>query len=261
MDLQLKGKTALITGGSKGIGKAIALWLAAEGFAQLHLCSRSRDDLVATAEEIRATHGTAVTIHPLDLAKSGNVAMLAHACKDVDFLINNAGAIPGGTITDVGEPRWREAWDLKVFGYVNMCREFYPMMTRRGHGVILNIIGAGGQIPDPNYLAGCMGNSTLMMMTRALGSRSVEHGVRVLAINPGFVATDRMVTVLKGKAEVDLGDGNRWPELLKGQPMGRAATVDEVAPMAAFLLSRHAAYISGTVVTIDAGLSQRIDLF
>jgi hypothetical protein len=200
-------------------------------------------------------------VHPLDLSKSSNVSMLANACKDVDFLINNAGAIPGGNILDVNEAKWREAWDLKVFGYVNMCREFYPMMTQRGHGVILNIIGVGGQIPDPNYMAGIMGNCTLMMMTRALGSRSVEQGVRVLAINPAFVATDRMVTVLKGKAEVDLGDGNRWPELLKGQPMGRAATVEEIAPMAAFLLSKHAAYISGTIVTIDAGLSQRIDLF
>jgi NAD(P)-dependent dehydrogenase (short-subunit alcohol dehydrogenase family) len=106
-----------------------------------------------------------------------------------------------------------------------------------------------------------MGNRTLMMLSQALGARSVEHGVRVLAINPGLIATDRMLSLLQAKAELLLGDGKRWEELLTIQPMNRAGTVDEVAPMAAFLLSRHAAYISGTVVTIDAGHSQRVDLF
>jgi hypothetical protein len=261
MDLGLQGRTALITGGSKGIGKAIALVLAEEGAAHLHLCSRTREELEATAGEIRAAHGTQVTIHPLDLSNSSNVAMLAQACQDVDFLVNNAGAIPGGSIAEVDERKWRDAWDLKVFGYINMCREFYPIMTGRGHGVILNIIGSGGQVPDPNYIAGVMGNRTLMMLSQALGARSVEHGVRVLAINPGLIATDRMLSLLQAKAELLLGDGKRWEELLTIQPMNRAGTVDEVAPMAAFLLSRHAAYISGTVVTIDAGHSQRVDLF
>lgn len=260
MDLELTGKTALITGGSKGIGQAIAKNLGAEG-CHLHLASRSADDLEATAEEIRSAHGVNVTTHPMDLSKSTNVAALANACKDVDFLVNNAGAIPGGQITAVDEAKWREAWDLKVFGYVGLSREIYPIMEARGHGVILNIIGAAGEAPDPNYLAGCMGNVSLMMLTRALGSRSFDHGVRVVAINPGLIATDRMTTLLKGKAETDLGDGNRWPELLKDQPAGRAGTVEEVAPMAAFLLSKHAGYMSGTVVTIDAGLSARHSIF
>ena len=136
MDLHLAGKTVLITGASKGIGLACAHEFAAEG-CNLHLASRTEVDLAAARDAITAKHGVDVTIHALDLSDSTNVDTLAARCADIDILVNNAGAIPAGDIQAIDEKIWREAWDLKVFGYVNMTRRFYPLMQNNGGGVIL----------------------------------------------------------------------------------------------------------------------------
>ena len=260
MDLNLTGKTAVITGSSKGIGKAVAMTLAAEGVG-LHLAARSRDELEATAGQIRKAHGVSVTTHALDLSKSANVAALAQSCRDVDILINNAGAIPGGTLFEIDEARWREAWDLKVFGYINLTRALYRGFLDRGHGTIMNIVGAAAVGPDERYLAGSVGNAALNTFTRTLGAHSADRGVRVLGVNPGFVETDRMTYFLKAKAEQDLGDVERWPEYLKNQPMGRGATAEEIADVVVFLVSERASYVCGTMVTIDGGLTARHLLF
>ncbi len=256
MDLNLRGKTALVTGASKGIGRAVARLLAEEG-CNLHLVARSKDTLEAARDEIRSRHQVAVTLHPLDLSRSEAVASLAESCRDIDILINNAGAIPGGSVEMVDEKRWREAWDLKVFGYVNMTRAFLAQMQQRGHGVILNVIGLAGERPDAGYVAGSAGNASLMAFSRAVGSTSLDRGVRVLAVNPGPVETDRIVTLLKTRAERELGDSAKWQEFLKKMPLGRAAKAEEVADLVVFLVSDRAAYVSGTVHTIDGGLGSR----
>jgi NAD(P)-dependent dehydrogenase (short-subunit alcohol dehydrogenase family) len=256
MDLNLRGKTALVTGASKGIGRAVARLLAEEG-CNLHLVARSKDTLEAARDEIRSRHQVAVTLHPLDLSRSEAVASLAESCRDIDILINNAGAIPGGSVEMVDEKRWREAWDLKVFGYVNMTRSFLAQMQQRGHGVILNVIGLAGERPDAGYVAGSAGNASLMAFSRAVGSTSLDRGVRVLAVNPGPVETDRIVTLLKTRAERELGDSAKWQEFLKKMPLGRAAKAEEVADLVVFLVSDRAAYVSGTVHTIDGGLGSR----
>ncbi len=152
MDLNLTGQTALITGGSKGIGRAVAERFAAEG-CDVHLVARTQADLDTTKAVIEQAHGVAVTTHALDLATSRNVDHLAEVCAQVPILVNNAGASPAGNVAAVDEARWRAAWDLKVFGYINMTRAFLSLMAARGHGVIVNVIGLAGEKPDAGYVA------------------------------------------------------------------------------------------------------------
>jgi NAD(P)-dependent dehydrogenase (short-subunit alcohol dehydrogenase family) len=256
MDLKLSGRSALITGASKGIGFGVAQSLAAEG-CHLHLNSRNAADLDAARAKILAAHKVNVTCHPLDLGVSENAAKLGSACRDVDILVNNAGAIPQGTLTGLAEKTWRESWDLKVFGYINLSREIYAAMCERKRGVIVNIIGGAGERPTAGYIAGSMANASLMAFSRALGAESPKFGVRVLGLNPSATATDRGVTRWRNQAQKELGDPEKWPELTKGFPFGRPATVEEIADVIAFLCSDRASYMSGTVIQVDGGASAR----
>ncbi|MGE5522937.1 MAG: short-chain dehydrogenase/reductase [Rhodospirillaceae bacterium] len=256
MELKLTGRTALVTGGSRGLGFGTARVLAAEG-CHLHLASRSAADLETARACLTRNFGVQVTCHALDLARTENAVKLARDCADVDILVNNAGAIPHGSITAVDDKTLREAWDLKVFGFVSITREIYAAMCRRRKGVIVNIIGVAGERPVASYIAGSMGNAALMAMTRALGAESPEYGVRVVGINPGGTETDRQVVRWRARAAKELGDAERWRELTMGFPFGRLATVDEVANMAAFLCSDLSAYTTGTIITIDGGASAR----
>ena len=196
----------------------------------------------------------AVTTHALDLSDSANVNRLVETAGDIDILVNNAGAIPAGAIDVVDEARWREAWDLKVYGYINMTRAFLDRMKSRGRGVIVNDIGTGGEKLDYDYIAGAAGNASLMAFTRAIGSRSIYSGVRVVGVNPGPVETDRIQTLMRQKAEADFGDASMATEYYANWPMKRFAKPEEVADLIVFLASERASYISGTVVTIDGGM-------
>jgi len=260
MDLKLAGKTALITGGSKGIGRASAEILAAEG-CNVIIASRSADGLAAAKAAIAQKSNVRVDTAVADLSDSANVAKLARDYPAVDILVNNAGAIPAGALLAMDEATWRKAWDLKVFGYVNMCRAFYALMKARHAGVIVNIVGNAADTHDPNYICGVTGNAALNAFSQSLGSASVRDGVRVIAINPGPVATDRMVTRMRAKAQEEIGNADKWPELLKDWPFGRAATPEEIGAMVAFLASDYSGYTSGSIVTIDAGQSARAAAF
>ncbi|MBI1965096.1 MAG: SDR family oxidoreductase [Betaproteobacteria bacterium] len=256
MDLKLSGRTALITGGSRGIGFGVAQSLAAEG-CHLHLSSRNAADLDAARNKILASHKVNVTCHALDLSVSENARKLGQACRDADILVNNAGAIPQGTLTRLEEKAWRDSWDLKVFGYINLSREIYSAMCDRKRGVIINIIGGAGERPTNGYLAGSMANASLMAFSRALGAESPNHGVRVLGLNPSATATDRGVTRWRNQAKQELGDPERWRELTRTFPFGRPANVEEIADVIVFLCSDRASYMSGTVVSVDGGAAAR----
>jgi 3-oxoacyl-[acyl-carrier protein] reductase len=260
MDLNLRGRTALITGASKGIGLASAECLAAEG-VNVILVARTQADLDAARERIAGRHNVAVQVHARDLSDSRNVDLLAAAHPDIDILVNNAGAIPGGDLQAIDEQRWREAWDLKVFGYINMCRRFYTEMKSRGRGVIINVLGMAGEKMDRGYIAGSTGNAALMAFTRALGGCAGDDGLRVVGINPGAVATDRLITMMKGRAKDRFGDENRWEELMRPLPMGRAGKPDEIGVMVALLASDLSAYTTGTIITIDGGAANRGPMF
>jgi hypothetical protein len=259
MELNLAGRTALITGGSKGIGRAAAESLASEG-VHLHLAARGEEALAEAKDAILRSHQVSVETHALDLSDSGAQAELAGRCDDIDILVNNAGAIPGGTVADIDEGRWREAWDLKVFGYINLCRTFHARMSSRGQGVIVNVIGLAGESYNAGYIAGTTANAGLMAFTRALGSTSLDDGVRVVGINPGLVETGRMVTLMEQRAEAELGDKSRWRELTTKLPAGRAAKPEEVANLVTFLASERAAYTTGVIYSIDGGVAARHSL-
>ena len=259
MDLKLQGKTALITGASMGIGAHIAETLAAEG-VNLHLTARSTDKLEALKVRIAEISDVTVTLHPLDLAVEGAAATLAKAVSTVDILVNNAGAIPSGDLWDVDEAAWRKGFDLKVFGYINMCRLFYAKMKEAGGGVIINIIGNGGEVLDRNYIVGASGNISLMGFTRALGGYALEDNMRVVGINPGPVNTDRIYNMLKKWAKKDLGDADRYQELAAGYPLGRPAHCSEISDLVAFLASERSGYTTGTIYTVDGGISARTSI-
>jgi NAD(P)-dependent dehydrogenase (short-subunit alcohol dehydrogenase family) len=259
MDLKLYGKTALITGASMGIGAHIAETLAGEG-VNLHLTARSSDKLEALKAHITTNYDVAVTPYPLDLTSKSAPATLANTVKHVDILVNNAGAIPSGDLWDVDEADWREGFDLKVFGYIDMCRLFYTKMKQDGGGVIINIIGNGGEVLDRNYIAGATGNISLMGFTRALGGYALDDNIRVVGINPGPVNTDRIYNMLKKWAEKDLGDADRFEELAEGYPLGRPAHCREISDLVAFLASYRSGYTSGTVFTVDGGISARTSI-
>jgi NAD(P)-dependent dehydrogenase (short-subunit alcohol dehydrogenase family) len=256
MELNLRGKSVLITGGSQGLGLASALALAGEG-CDLHLAARSAEALAAARERILAAHPVKVMVHAVDLRERGSARRLAEAAGPVDILVNNAGAVPGGDLLTVDEARWREAWDLKVFGYINLARELYAAMSARGSGVILNIIGtAGNQVPA-DYIAGVTGSAGLKAFTRALGGVSLDRGVRVVGISPGDVINERGIMFLRRQAARELGDPERWRERLAQQPGGRGVLEEDIADAVLFLASDRAAYISGEILTVDGGLSAR----
>lgn len=256
MDLKLAGKIVLITGGSKGIGRA-----AAHHFAQANcrviLVARNGDDLAATKAVLEAQSGGQVETFAADLSVSANVDVLAGKYPDIDILVNNAGAIPGGNLLGVDEATWRGAWDLKVFGYINMCRAFYALMKNRGSGVIINVTGNAALTRDPDYICGVTGNAALTAFSQSLGSVSPRDGIRVISVNPGPVETERLAGLMKKRAEITTGNAENWRELFKPLAFGRACAPEEIGAMIAFLSSDLCSYSSGSVIVIDGGASAR----
>ncbi|MBE0626812.1 MAG: SDR family NAD(P)-dependent oxidoreductase [Burkholderiales bacterium] len=256
MDLNLKGRRALVTGGSRGIGRACAQVLAEEGCA-VTIASRDAQSLAAAAADIKAKTGVEVQWKAADLSQRGVAEELAAAAGDLDILVNNAGAIPGGDLQTVDEDTWRRAWDLKVFGYVNLTRAVYARMKAKKSGVIVNVLGAAGEKLNAAYIAGSTANAGLMAFTRTLGGVAPADGIRVLGVSPGPVATDRLLTLYRQMAAAKLGDADRYEELFKGMAFDRPATADEIAWTVAFAASPRSSYTSGVYITVDGGGAAR----
>lgn len=250
MDLQLEGRHVLVTGASKGIGRAIARAFAAEG-ARVTLIARSP----AALEALRAELGRGTGVHAADLSDEVQREALFAALPDADILVNNAGAIRGGRLADLSMADWREGWELKVFGYIHLCKLYAAAMTARGSGTIINIIGMGGRAVRPGYIIGAAGNAALIGFTNALGAETPRAGVRVFGINPSPTLTDRMESLFRTRARIELGDESRWEELVAAQPFpfGRPKRPEEVAALAVMLASPRVTYLSGTVVDLDGG--------
>lgn len=256
MDLGLRDRQVMVTGASEGIGRSIAEAFAGEG-ARLVLVARGRGKLEQLADTLRDRYGTVIEVAPEDLSDDNAAPRLANTFPDIDVLVNNAGAIPGGALEQVSQETWRRAWDLKVFGYVAMMREFYTRMIARQRGVIVNVIGASATGLDPSYAAGSTGNAALEALTRTLGSKGPDHGVRVVGVSPGMVLTSRLETLLRGRASERFGDEARWAELGAHAAFRRPAEVEEISASVVFLASPRSSYTSGAVLEIDGGFSRR----
>ena len=252
MDLKLAGKRALITGGSKGIGRATGEVLAAEG-CDIILVARDQARLDEAAAGIRSRSQVNVRTISADLSSDAAVRSVAQQAGELDILVNNAGAIPPGDVLSIDDAKWRDAWDLKVFGYISFCRVIYAQMKAKKAGVIINVIGAAGEKFPTGYIAGAAGNAALMAFSRALGKGAPADGLRVVAINPGPVETDRLIMLRRAEAQQKFGDPERWRELSAAMPFGRAATPAEIGNAVAFLASPASGYTTGTVLTIDGG--------
>ncbi|HZO03448.1 MAG TPA: short-chain dehydrogenase/reductase [Burkholderiales bacterium] len=247
MNLELQGKSVLVTGGSKGIGLACARAFAAEG-CRVNIASRNKEMLKTAAKAI----GGETRMHVADLRDASALRVLAEACADVDILVNNAGDIPGGTLEAIDEAKWRHAWELKVFGYVNLTRELFARMKARRSGVIVNVIGMAGENPSFEYVCGSMANAGLGAFTKAMGKGATAFGVRVLGVHPPATRTDRIVPLMKAAAKEKLGDESRWEELIGTGTFGQMIEPEQVADMVAFLASARAGKLSGVMVNLGS---------
>ena len=171
----------------------------------------------------------------------------------IDVLVNNAGAIPGGSLHDIDETKWRTAWELKLFSYINLTRVYLADMEQRGSGVIANIIGMAGIAPRYEYICGSAANAALIAFTQGLGGGSVRKGVRVFGINPSPTRSDRMQQMLQNQAQAKLGDSNRWQELTTAFPFARLAEPTELSKLTVFCASPLCGYLSGSVINVDGG--------
>jgi 3-oxoacyl-[acyl-carrier protein] reductase len=255
MDLGLADKVALVTGASRGIGRAIALRLAQEGM-HVALVARSRDPLEALRREIDALGREAVAL-PADLrdpeAPARIVATTAGALGRLDLLVNNAGATKRGDFLALTDEDWADGYALKLFGAVRMTRAAWPLLQATG-GALISIAGNGGRTGDRDFTIGGSVNAALGLLTKALADRGIAEGVRVNAINPGIVETDRFRARLQRLvAETGVCEAEAYDSMRAAHRVARFGRPEEVADLVAVMASGRIAYLQGAVVDLDGG--------
>ncbi len=254
MDLGIQGKSAAVTGGSKGIGKAIAHGLAAEG-ANLAICARGRDLLDDVAGEIEQQHDVRCEAITADLTEREDAAAFIDEAVDrlegLDILVNNAGSAPGGELENLTEEDWYQALNLKLMGHVRCSTEAMPHLVE-SEGVIVNLIGNDGTKASPGELTPGAANAGDVNMTLALAKQYGRDGVRVNAVNPGPVATERWDYLVEIMAEEqDLTFDEAMSVAENSIPLGRICTPEEVANVVTFMASEKASFVNGAVVEVD----------
>jgi NAD(P)-dependent dehydrogenase (short-subunit alcohol dehydrogenase family) len=258
MDLGLKGKIVLITGGSKGIGLACARAFLAEG-ARVAIVSRSRENLEAARRGVSGS-GADLTAVSCDLtakaAAAGMVKEVEHLLGPVEVLVNSAGAAKRYLPEELNEDAWHAAMDAKYFTYIHAMEAVLPEMAKRGRGVVINIIGMGGKVATPIHLPGGAANSALMLATVGLANVYGPKGVRINAVNPGSTMTDRVREALKLEAKKrSQPEEEVLAQLQAKVPLKRYAAPEDIANLALFLASHKANYITGAIVPMDGGLN------
>ena len=264
MELGLRGKTALVTGGSKGIGHAVARALAAEG-ARVMICARDGDALGRAAREIEAATGGSVLIAPGDLSERASVTRVAAEAVSrlghLDILVNNAGAIKGGDFLTTPDEEWLNGWSLKLLGYIRMAREILPHMQQRGGGRIINVVGAAARNPSATYMMGGTANAALINFTKALADLGARSNVLVTAVSPGPVKTERWDDLVRQQAAAVGKDAEAFAkEQDAAMPLGRIALPEDVAHLVCFLASERAAFLTGITITVDGGATRGVYL-
>ncbi len=250
MDLGLKNKVVLITGGSKGIGYACAELFLQEG-AQVAICSRSQSNIDAALSRLPGARGYAADL----TSDEQGLAVVDKVETDIgpiDILVNSAGAAARTPADELTPAIWRAAMDAKYFSYINAIDPVIKRMGARGSGVVVNIIGNGGKIASPFHLAGGSANAALMLASVGLANAYAGRGVRVVGLNPGLTETDRVAEGLKAAAKVaGSTEEEALADALKRIPLGRMADPADIANAAVFLSSAKASYITGVIINMD----------
>ena len=256
MDLGLKGRCALVTGGSMGIGKAAALELAAEG-CRVAIAARGRQALDAAAAEI----GPETLALQADCTRPEEIRRMVAEVHDrfgrLDILVNSIGAARSGHFLKLSDEDWRESLELKLFGIVRCCREVVPRMRSQRWGRIVNLIGHRGRQPETQAMPAGVANAGLINFTKALADELVRDGILVNGVSPCPMETRRLDYMVKAKAAMSgVSEEAAREEFLRDIPIGRFAKPEEIAPLIAFLASARNSYISGTTIAIDGGATR-----
>lgn len=261
MDMGLTGKVALVSGASRGIGRAIAEALAHEG-CDVVAAARSGDVLEEFAKATSRKTNRRMVPCAADLRTPEGIAKAAAAAKEsfgrLDILVNNAGTTKRGDVFALNEEDWQEGFALKFFGYVRLTRAAWPLL-KASQGAVVNIIGVGGRTPGAEFAIGGSVNSGLLAFTKSMAEVGIRDGVRVNAINPGAIETDRLMPRIKTYAAekgISLDEARR--QLPKGMGVNRFGQPEEIAAATVFLASKHAQYFQGALIDIDGGSTRTI---
>ncbi|MDE8345654.1 MAG: SDR family oxidoreductase [Acidocella sp.] len=257
MDLNLRGKVALVCGGSKGIGLACATALRAEG-VKVAICARDQAHIDAALAGLPGAVGFAADLSD-PMAAANMVSAVSHALGPVDILVNSAGAAKRTPAPELSPAAWRAAMDAKYFTTINVIDPVVKAMAARGSGVIVNIIGNGGKIASPVHIAGGAANAALMLATAGLGAAYAGQGVRVVGLNPGLTETGRVAEGLGATARAaGISIEVARAESIARIPMGRMAKPTEIASAMLFLVSDHASYITAVTISMDGAQSPAV---
>jgi len=260
MELGLRGKVAIITGGSEGIGKAAALSLAAEG-ARVVICARRIDVLEQAAEAIRQATGGEVLAIPTDVTQADQVKSLfaktIEAFGRVDILVNNAGTSAAHPFEEATAEIWQIDLNLKLFGAIHCCREALPHMRAQGGGRIINITTPGGKAPGAGSVPTSVSRAAGIALTKALSKEYAAHNILVNTICIGLIKSGQHERRWKAAntAQPDLTLDVWYDRMGEGVPLGRVGEAGEAGDLIAFLASERASYITGTAINIDGGRS------
>lgn len=257
MDLNLKNKVAIVTGASRGIGRAIAQTLSNEGM-KLVLVARTQKDL----EETAALCKTENIVQSVDLRESSAAdkvisAALGHFGQ-IDLLVNNAGATKRGDFFALSDDDWQDGFALKFFGAMRLMRAAWPHL-QKSRGSIVNIVGVGGRTASADFTIGGSVNAALMNLTKALADRGTKDDIRVNAINPGSIETDRLSARIKNLVnEYKVDEATIRKQMAEKAGVSRFGEPEEIASMVAYLASSQANYIHGSIIDIDGGQTRTL---
>jgi 3-oxoacyl-[acyl-carrier protein] reductase len=262
MNLELTDKVVVVTGASRGIGRAIALGMAGEG-ARVVAVARDKAALDTLATEARARSKRDAVAIGADLSRLAEVERVVdearRACGRIDVLVNNAGAIRGGSFLDVPDAQWLDDWSLKLMGYIRMARAVFPVMKAQGGGRIVNVVGAAARNPTATYLAGGAANAALVNFTKGLADLGAECGVLVTAVSPAATRTERWDQLMEQQAKAagkTVGEMRAAAEA--PYKLGRIATPEDIADLVCFLASARASFITGICITVDGGATRGV---
>lgn len=262
MDLGIKGRSALVTGGSQGIGRACAELLAAEG-VDVAIAARNEPRLQVVAEQLSSNNAVRVVPVAGDMSKAADVTRVVAAATaalgKIDILVNNAGSAPLGSISDIDDETWQNCFDLKLMGYIRCARAVMGAMRGRRWGRIINVIGNGGHFPTAKYIAGGAINAAILNITQALAEECAPDKVLVNGVNPSATATARWNTLVQQRSKMT---GETVEQIMEASaakvPVGRIGQPEDIANMVVYLCSERAGFVNGALIEVDGGVSRAL---